>query len=178
MVCREVASVSIPAEADAFAGNSGHFWPLSDKSRLCSFRVSDFGLWQCLGRMLSGAARFAEGRATISAICGVGAAYAGKRGYGAQMLAAAPKSSKEAGSEVEYICRQMLPGCWLTMLEYNVGKKPLLLQGQAVDALALENFVEQLQKCGNYSRVELLQSEQQGNIVVYKLQLKLKEGKQ
>ncbi|WP_293696994.1 hypothetical protein [uncultured Phascolarctobacterium sp.] len=95
-----------------------------------------------------------------------------------KLLAAAPKSSKEAGSEVEYICRQMLPGCWLTMLEYNVGKKPLLLQGQAVDALALENFVEQLQKCGNYSRVELLQSEQQGNIVVYKLQLKLKEGKQ
>lgn len=44
--------------------------------------------------------------------------------------------------------------------------------------MALESFVEQLQKCGNYSRVELLQSEQQGNIVVYKLQLKLKEGEQ
>lgn len=61
-------------------GDSGHFWPLSDKSRLCSFRVSDFGLCQCLGRLLSGAARFAGGRAAISAEYGVEAAYAGKRG--------------------------------------------------------------------------------------------------
>lgn len=95
-----------------------------------------------------------------------------------KLLATASKPSKEASGELERICRQMMPGCWLTLLEYNGGKKPLVLQGQAVDALALESFVEQLQKCGNYSRVELLQSEQQGNIVVYKLQLKLKEGEQ
>lgn len=61
-------------------GDSGHFWPLSDKSRLYSFRISDFGLCQCLGRLLSGAARFAGGRAAIRAVCGVGTAYAGKRG--------------------------------------------------------------------------------------------------
>lgn len=95
-----------------------------------------------------------------------------------KLLAAAPKSSKEAVGELERISRQMMSGCWLTMLEYNGSKKPLLLQGQAVDALALENFVEQLQKCGNYSRVELLQSEQQGNVLIYKLQLQIKEGKQ
>lgn len=95
-----------------------------------------------------------------------------------KLLAAASKPSKEAGSEVEHICRQMMPGCWLTLLEYNGSKKPLVLQGQAVDNLALESFVEQLQKCGNYSRVELLQSQHQGNVLVYKLQLQMKEGKQ
>lgn len=95
-----------------------------------------------------------------------------------KLLAAASKPSKEAGNELERICRQMLPGCWLTLLEYNGSKKPLVLQGQAVDNLALESFVEQLQKCGNYSRVELLQSQQQGNVLAYKLQLQLKEGKQ
>lgn len=95
-----------------------------------------------------------------------------------RLLAAAPKPSNEAGSELERICRQILSGCWLTMLEYNGSKKPLVLQGQAVDNLALESFVEQLQKCGNYSRVELLQSQQQGNVLVYKLQLQMKEGKQ
>ena len=68
------------ASAEALTGDSGHFWPLSDKSRLCNFRVSDFGLCQCLGRLLSGAARFAGGRAAIRAVCGVGTAYAGKRG--------------------------------------------------------------------------------------------------
>ena len=95
-----------------------------------------------------------------------------------KLLAAVSKPSKEAGGEVEHICRQMMPGCWLTLLEYNGSKKPLVLQGQAVDNLALESFVEQLQKCGNYSRVELLQSQQQGNVLVYKLQLQMKEGKQ
>ena len=95
-----------------------------------------------------------------------------------KLLAAVSKTSKEAGGEVEHICRQMMPGCWLTMLEYNGGKKPLLLQGQAVDAVALESFVEQLQKCGNYSRVELLLSQHQGNVLVYKLQLQMKEGEQ
>lgn len=95
-----------------------------------------------------------------------------------KLLAAASKPSKEAGDELERICHQMLPGCWLTLLEYNGSKKPLVLQGQAVDALALESFVEQLQKCGNYSRVELLQSQQQDNILTYKLQLQIKEGKQ
>lgn len=95
-----------------------------------------------------------------------------------KLLAAVSKPSKEAGGEVEHICRQMMPGCWLTLLEYNDSKKPLVLQGQAVDNLALESFVEQLQKCGNYSRVELLQSQQQGNVLVYKLQLQMKEGKQ
>lgn len=94
-----------------------------------------------------------------------------------KLLAAASKPSKEASGELERICRQMLPGCWLTLLEYNGRKKPLVLQGHAVDNLALESFVEQLQKCGNYSRVELLQSQQQGNILVYKLQLQMKEGK-
>lgn len=94
-----------------------------------------------------------------------------------KLLAAAPKASKEANGEVERICRQMLPGCWLTALEYGGTKKPLLLQGRAVDALALESLVEQLQKCGYYSRVELLQSEQQGNTIAYKLKLELKEGK-
>ncbi len=94
-----------------------------------------------------------------------------------KLLAAAPKESKEANGEVERICRQMLPGCWLTALEYGGTKKPLLLQGRAVDALALESLVEQLQKCGYYSRVELLQSEQQGNTIAYKLKLELKEGK-
>lgn len=88
------------------------------------------------------------------------------------------KPSKEAGGELERICRQIIPGCWLTLLEYNGSKKPLVMQGQAVDNLALESFVEQLQKCGNYSRVELLQSQQQGNVLVYKLQLQLKEGEQ
>lgn len=95
-----------------------------------------------------------------------------------KLLAAVSKPSKEAGGEVEHICRQMMPGCWLILLEYNGSKKPLVLQGQAVDNLALESFVEQLQKCGNYSRVELLQSQQQGNVLVYKLQLQMKEGKQ
>ena len=95
-----------------------------------------------------------------------------------KLLAAVSKPSKEAGGEVEHICRQMMPGCWLTLLEYNGSKKPLVLQGQAVDNLALESFVEQLQKCGNYSRVELLQSQHQGNVLVYKLQLQMKEGKQ
>ena len=95
-----------------------------------------------------------------------------------KLLAAASKPSKEAGGELERICRQMMPGCWLTLLEYNGSKKPLVLQGQAVDNLALESFVEQLQKCGIYSRVELLQSQQQGNVLVYKLQLQMKEGKQ
>lgn len=95
-----------------------------------------------------------------------------------KLLAAASKPSKEAVGELERICRQMMPGCWLTLLEYNGSKKPLVLQGQAVDNLALESFVEQLQKCGNYSRVELLQSQQQGNVLVYKLQLQMKEGKQ
>lgn len=95
-----------------------------------------------------------------------------------KLLAAASKPSKETVGELERICRQMLPGCWLTLLEYNGSKKPLVLQGQAVDNLALESFVEQLQKCGNYSRVELLQSQQQGNVLVYKLQLQMKEGKQ
>ena len=95
-----------------------------------------------------------------------------------KLLATASKPSKEAVGELERICRQMMPGCWLTLLEYNGSKKPLVLQGQAVDNLALESFVEQLQKCGNYSRVELLQSQQQGNVLVYKLQLQMKEGKQ
>lgn len=95
-----------------------------------------------------------------------------------KLLAAVSKPSKEAVGELERICRQMIPGCWLTLLEYNGSKKPLVLQGQAVDNLALESFVEQLQKCGNYSRVELLQSQQQGNVLVYKLQLQMKEGKQ
>ena len=95
-----------------------------------------------------------------------------------KLLAAASKPSKEAGGELEHICRQMLPGCWLTLLEYNGNQKPLVLQGQAVDNLALESFVEQLQKCGNYSRVELLQSQQQDNVLTYKLQLQIKEGKQ
>ena len=95
-----------------------------------------------------------------------------------KLLAVASKPSKEAGGELERICRQMIPGCWLTLLEYNGSKKPLVLQGQAVDNLALESFVEQLQKCGNYSRVELLQSQQQGNVLAYKLQLQMKEGKQ
>ena len=95
-----------------------------------------------------------------------------------KLLAAVSKPSKEAVGELERICRQMMPGCWLTLLEYNGSKKPLVLQGQAVDNLALERFVEQLQKCGNYSRVELLQSQQQGNVLVYKLQLQMKEGKQ
>lgn len=95
-----------------------------------------------------------------------------------KLLAAASKPSKEAVGELERICRQMMPGCWLTLLEYNGSKKPLVLQGQAVDNLALESFVEQLQKCGNYSRVELLQSQQQGNVLVYKLQLQMKEGEQ
>ena len=95
-----------------------------------------------------------------------------------KQLAAASKPSKEAGGELERICRQMIPGCWLTLLEYNGNQKPLVLQGQAVDNFALESFVEQLQKCGNYSRVELLQSQQQGNVLVYKLQLQMKEGKQ
>lgn len=95
-----------------------------------------------------------------------------------KLLAAASKPSKETVGELERICRQMMPGCWLTLLEYNGSKKPLVLQGQAVDNLALESFVEQLQKCGNYSRVELLQSQQQGNVLVYKLQLQMKEGKQ
>lgn len=95
-----------------------------------------------------------------------------------KLLAAVSKPSKEAVGELERICRQMMPGCWLTLLEYNGSKKPLVLQGQAVNNLALESFVEQLQKCGNYSRVELLQSQQQGNVLVYKLQLQMKEGKQ
>lgn len=95
-----------------------------------------------------------------------------------KLLAAASKPSKEAVGELERICRQMMPGCWLTLLEYNGSKKPLVLQGQAVDNLALESFVEQLQKFGNYSRVELLQSQQQGNVLVYKLQLQMKEGEQ
>ena len=95
-----------------------------------------------------------------------------------KLLAAAPKSSKEAVGELECISRQMLPGCWLTLLEYNGSKKPLVLQGLAIDNLALESFVEQLQKCGNYSRVELLQSQQQDNVLIYKLQLQIKEGKQ
>ncbi len=95
-----------------------------------------------------------------------------------KLLAAASKPSKEAGGELERICRQMLPGCWLTLLEYNGSKKPLVLQGQAVDNLTLESFVEQLQKCGIYSRVELLQSQQQDNVLTYKLQLQMKEGKQ
>lgn len=95
-----------------------------------------------------------------------------------KLLAAASKPSKEAVGELERICRQMMPGCWLTLLEYNGSKKPLVLQGQTVDNLALESFVEQLQKCGNYSRVELLQSQQQDNVLVYKLQLQMKEGKQ
>ena len=95
-----------------------------------------------------------------------------------KLLAAVSKPSKEAVGELERICRQMMPDCWLTLLEYNSSKKPLVLQGQAVDNLALESFVEQLQKCGNYSRVELLQSQQQGNVLVYKLQLQMKEGKQ
>ena len=95
-----------------------------------------------------------------------------------KLLATASKPSKEAGGELERICRQMMPGCWLTLLEYNGSKKPLVLQGQAVDNLALESFVEQLQKCGNYSRVELLQSQQQDNVLTYKLQLQIKEGKQ
>ena len=95
-----------------------------------------------------------------------------------KLLAAVSKPSKEAVGELERICRQMMPGCWLTLLEYNGSKKPLVLQGQAVDNLALESFVEQLQKCGIYSRVELLQSQQQGNVLVYKLQLQMKEGKQ
>lgn len=95
-----------------------------------------------------------------------------------KQLAAASKPSKEAGGELERICRQMLPGCWLTLLEYNGRKKPLVLQGHAVDNLALESFVEQLQKCGNYSRVELLQSQQQDNVLTYKLQLQIKEDKQ
>lgn len=95
-----------------------------------------------------------------------------------KLLAAASKPSKEAVGELERICRQMMPGCWLTLLEYNGSKKPLVLQGQAVDNLALESFLEQLQKCGIYSRVELLQSQQQGNVLVYKLQLQMKEGKQ
>ena len=94
-----------------------------------------------------------------------------------KLLAAASKPSKEAVGELERICRQMMPGCWLTVLEYGGTKKPLLLQGRAVDALALESLVEQLQKCGYYSRVELLQSEQQGNTIAYKLKLELKEGK-
>mgnify|MGYP000299133185 CR=1 FL=1 len=95
-----------------------------------------------------------------------------------KLLATASKASKEAGGELERICRQMIPGCWLTLLEYNGSKKSLVLQGQAVDNLALESFVEQLQKCGIYRRVELLQSQQQGNVLVYKLQLQMKEGKQ
>ena len=95
-----------------------------------------------------------------------------------KLLAVASKPSKEAVGELERICRQMMPGCWLTLLEYNGSKKPLVLQGQAVDNLALESFVEQLQKCGNYSRVELLQSQHQGNVLVYKLQLQMKEGEQ
>lgn len=95
-----------------------------------------------------------------------------------KLLAAVSKPSKEAVGELERICRQMMPGCWLTLLEYNGSKKPLVLQGQAVDNLALESFVEQLQKCGIYSRVELLQSQHQGNVLVYKLQLQMKEGKQ
>lgn len=95
-----------------------------------------------------------------------------------KLLAAVSKPSKEAVGELERICRQMMPGCWLTLLEYNGSKKTLVLQGQAVDNLALESFVEQLQKCGIYSRVELLQSQQQGNVLVYKLQLQMKEGKQ
>lgn len=39
-----------------------------------------------------------------------------------KLLATASKPSKEAVGELERICRQMIPGCWLTLLEYNGSK--------------------------------------------------------
>lgn len=39
-----------------------------------------------------------------------------------KLLAAVSKPSKEAVGELERICRQRMPGCWLTLLEYNGSK--------------------------------------------------------
>lgn len=83
----------------------------------------------------------------------------------------------QAGSELEALCCLMRPGAWLTVLEYSGARKPLLLQGQAVDAQAVQALAQGLQQSGRYSRVELLQTQQQGGLTSYKLQLLPQEGK-
>lgn len=93
------------------------------------------------------------------------------------LLQAAKAPALQVSSELEALSRQMLPGTWLTVLEYGGAAKPLLLQGQAVDSAVVQALAEGLQQSGRYSRVELLETQQQGGLAAYRLQLLPQEGK-
>lgn len=93
------------------------------------------------------------------------------------LLQSAKAPAEKLSSEIEILSRKMLPGAWLTVLEYGGAAKPLLLQGQAVDSAAVQALTESLQQSGRYDRVELLETQQQGSLIAYKLQLLPQEGK-
>lgn len=93
------------------------------------------------------------------------------------LLQSAKVPEQHFSGELEALSRQMQPGAWLTALEYSGMAKPLLLQGQAVDSAAVQALAEGLQQSDRYSRVELLETQQQGSLVAYKLQLLSQEGK-
>ena len=93
------------------------------------------------------------------------------------LLQSAKAPAQQISGELEALSRQMQPGTWLTVLEYSGMAKPLLLQGQAVDSAAVQVLAENLQQSGRYGRVELLETQQQGSLVAYKLQLLPQEGK-
>lgn len=92
------------------------------------------------------------------------------------LLQGAKAPAAQVSSELEALSRLMLPGAWLTALEYAGVQKPLLLQGQAVDSVAVQALADNLRQAGNYSRVELLETQQQGGLVAYRLQLLPQEG--
>lgn len=73
---------------------------------------------------------------------------------------------------------KLLPfGCRLTLAEWSKDKKQLFIEGQAMDMNIANNFFEQLQNSNNYSQVKIIQSQQQQNFIIYKVQLVIKEKK-
>lgn len=73
---------------------------------------------------------------------------------------------------------KLLPfGCRLTLAEWSKGKKQLFIEGQALDMNIANKFFEQLQSSNNYSQVKIIQSQQQQNFIIYKVQLVIKEKK-
>lgn len=77
-----------------------------------------------------------------------------------------------AAKELEAWGRMAMPGVCLTMLELQQEKQQslLMVQGKAVDAQALENLLEVLQKSGRYASVQLVQSQQRETLVEFDVQ--------
>lgn len=93
------------------------------------------------------------------------------------LLQSAKAPVAQVSGELEALSCQIQPGAWLTVLEYSGAGRPLLLQGQAVDSVAVQTLTERLQRSGSYSRVELVETQQQGGWLAYRLQLLPQEGK-